>query len=67
MATKAVEQPQLLTFVQAAAMLGVSRMTMRRIIWAGAIEPVLIPGLGRPRYRRSDLEAIVAGRVGRAP
>jgi predicted site-specific integrase-resolvase len=62
-----VERPQLLTFVQAAAMLGVSRMTMRRIIWAGAIEPVLIPGLGRPRYRRSDLEDIVAGRVGRSP
>jgi excisionase family DNA binding protein len=59
------EKPALLTQGEGAAMLGVSRQTMRRLVEAGSVVPVRIAGLGRLRYRRADLEALV--RDGRAP
>jgi hypothetical protein len=30
---------------------------------AGAIERVCIPGLSHPRYRRADVEKLIAGEV----
>jgi excisionase family DNA binding protein len=59
------EKPALLTQGEGAAMLGVSPQTMRRLVEAGSLEQVRIVGLGRPRYRRADIEALV--RDGRAP
>jgi hypothetical protein len=43
----------------------VTKSTMQRIVAAGSLEPVRIAGLGHPRYRRADLDALV--RDGRAP
>ena len=59
------EKPALLTQTQGAAMLGVSKQSMQRLIAAGSLEPVRIAGLGRPRYRRADVETLI--REGRAP
>lgn len=59
------EEPALLNQTQSAALLGVSKQSMQRLIAAGSLEPVRIAGLGRPRYRRSDIETLI--RVGRAP
>jgi hypothetical protein len=55
------ERPALLTFLETAQILAVSPQTMRRIIAAEALEPVRIPGLKRPRYRRADVERLIAG------
>jgi hypothetical protein len=51
----------LITQRQAVAILGVSPDSFGRIVRAGGLEPVLIPGLGRPRFRRADVEALVRG------
>jgi hypothetical protein len=59
------EKPALLTQTQGAAMLGVSKWAMRKLVAAGSLEPVRIAGLDRPRYRRVDLETLI--REGRAP
>lgn len=59
------EEPALLNQTQSAALLGVSKQSMQRLIAAGSLEPVRIAGLGRPRYRRSDIETLI--REGRAP
>jgi predicted site-specific integrase-resolvase len=58
-AEKTTERPVLLTQQQAREILGLSRETMRRVIAAGAIEKVWVAGLGRPRYRRGDIEALI--------
>jgi predicted site-specific integrase-resolvase len=59
------QRPALLTQREVAGILGVSRRTMHKILLAGSLKPVWIAGLGYPRYRRSDVEALV--RDGRAP
>lgn len=51
--------PMLLTMPEAAAVLGLSERTIRRLVAAGEITPVKV--LGRPRLRRDDLTAYVAG------
>jgi hypothetical protein len=56
-------RPELLTQVQVARMLGLSKRGAQLAIAAGALEPVVIPGLRRPKYRRADVEAIVSGRA----
>ena len=61
MKTQTPEQSVLLTQRAAAQLLGVSKRTMQRMAEAGALRPVRIPGLGRPRYRRSDVEGLVRG------
>jgi excisionase family DNA binding protein len=52
----------LLTLSEAAEVLGVHRNTMRRLVAGGALQPVRIAGLGWPRYRRADVEALIEGR-----
>jgi len=63
--TTTSEKPALLNKAQSAALLGVSKQSLQRVIAAGSLEPVRIAGLGRPRYRRADLETLI--REGRAP
>jgi excisionase family DNA binding protein len=65
MKEKTAERPALLTQHEAAQILGVSRQTMQRLNAAGTLNPVRIPGLGWPRYRRVDIERLVEGE--RAP
>jgi predicted site-specific integrase-resolvase len=65
METKARERPALLTQLESANLLGISRQSLRRLIAAGSLEPVWIAGLGRPRYRRADIEKLVE--EGRSP
>lgn len=59
-----IESPALLTQRQAAEILGISKSAMARLLAAGSLEPVRIAGLGRPKYRRVDVEALI--REGRA-
>ncbi len=59
MASKSKERSALLNLQEAAALLGVSKPTMQRLIASGILEPVRIAGLAYPRYRRDDLERIV--------
>jgi excisionase family DNA binding protein len=40
-------------------MVGVSKRTMQKLVAEGTIVPVRIPGLARPRFRRSDVEALI--------
>ncbi|HSC87354.1 MAG TPA: hypothetical protein VLC09_08800 [Polyangiaceae bacterium] len=49
----------LLAQTQGAAMLGLSKQSMQRLIAAASLEPVRIAGLGRPRYRHADIEALI--------
>jgi excisionase family DNA binding protein len=65
METTQNERPALLTQIQSARLLGVSKQSVRRLVAAGSLEPVRIAGFGRPRYRRADLETLI--REGRAP
>ena len=54
--------PSLLTGeVDAAAALGVCHSTFRRMVAAGTITPVEIPGVKRKLFRVSDLELLAAG------
>lgn len=46
---------------QAARLLSVSKPTLWRMVRDGTIQPVHLPGFGRPRYRRVDLERLAAG------
>jgi excisionase family DNA binding protein len=48
----------LLTQTEAASILGLSRQSMQRLLAAGTLKPVQIAGLGRPRYRRADIERL---------
>lgn len=61
MATNTTEQPALLTQLEAAQILGVSRRSMHRLLVAGTLRPITIAGLGRPRYRRADVERLARG------
>jgi excisionase family DNA binding protein len=65
MAIKTQERPLLLNQREATQLLGISRRTMQRLMAAGVLEPVRISGLGRPRFRRVDLERFAEGE--RAP
>ena len=51
----------LITQRQATAILGISHDSFARLVKAGGLEPVWMPGLGRPKYRSSDVEALVRG------
>jgi hypothetical protein len=51
----------LITQRQAVAILGISRDSFTRLVKAGGLEPVWMPGLGFPKYRRADIEALVRG------
>jgi len=53
--------PVLLRQRDAAEILGVSKRTMQRLNKIGALRPVRIVGLGRPRYRLSDVERLARG------
>lgn len=46
---------------QAARMLSMSKPSLWRAVKNRVITPVMIPGFGRPRYRRSDLERLAGG------
>ena len=48
--------------VEAARLLSVSFQTFWRIKKSGAIQAVTLPGMGRPRYRRADLERLAGGK-----
>jgi hypothetical protein len=51
----------LITQRHAREILGISDDSFSRIVRAGGLEPVRMPGLGRPKYRRADVEALVRG------
>jgi len=51
------------TYAQAAALLGIGRTSTFELVRAGKIRRVRIPGIGRPRLLRSDVEALVAAGV----
>jgi hypothetical protein len=62
MGTNTKERPgAFLTLRAAGEMLGLSKRTMRQIVDAGSLEPVVIPGMRRPRYRRADVEKLISG------
>ena len=61
MATRTQEKAQLLTQAQAGVLLGVSKPTMQRLVASGALKPVRLPGLLRPKYRRADVEDLIRG------
>ena len=48
---------------QAARMLSISKPSLWRAVKSGVIQPVKIPGFGRPRYRHADLLALAGGSV----
>jgi len=50
--------------VEAARMCSISYQTLWRLCKSGAIKPILIPGMGRPRYSRASLEKLAGGKVG---
>lgn len=56
------DEQALLTQIDAARILGLSKPSMYKIVRAGALKPVVIAGLARPRYRRSDVEQLARGR-----
>ncbi len=58
-AAQAPMHPILVTQAQAARLLGVSRITVYRMVQEGELEPVIIRGMRR--YRREDLERIARG------
>jgi len=49
---------------QAARMLSMSKPSLWRAVKNRVITPVMIPGFGRPRYRRADLERLAVGEAG---
>jgi predicted DNA-binding transcriptional regulator AlpA len=59
--TQTAERPELLKMVEVAQMLGVSRVTAWKVAKSGNLKPVHIPGLGTPRYRRADIDALIRG------
>ena len=61
MVVKTHDHAELLTAVQVARILGLSKRSVQEALAAGVLEPVFIPGLRRPKYRRADVEAIVTG------
>jgi excisionase family DNA binding protein len=61
MAIAQKERPALVNLAEVAAILGVHRNTAHRLVAAGTLRPVRIAGLGHPRYRRADVERLIAG------
>ncbi len=59
-------QAQLLTTIEAAAYLGVSKAFLERDRWAGARIPFIQVGRRAVRYRREDLEAYIATQTRRS-
>jgi len=57
----APENALLHTTAQSARMLNISKPSFWRLVKNHGIEPVHIPGFGRPRYRRADLLALAGG------
>lgn len=59
------KQDEVLTIKEAAELLGVSEMTLRRRVDAGKLEPIPYPkALARPRrlqFRRADIERLASG------
>lgn len=53
-------EPVLLTTSEVAELFRVDQSTVRRWIEEGRMAAVTLPG-GRKRYRRTDIEAILAG------
>jgi hypothetical protein len=53
------ERPALLTQAEIIKFYGISKASARAIIRAGGLEPVILPGLKRPKYRRADVEALI--------
>jgi excisionase family DNA binding protein len=58
---KMLTPPELLTQIQVARVLGLSKRSTQEAIAAGALEPVRIPGLRRPKYRRADVDRLIRG------
>lgn len=59
-----VDADDLLTYAEAAALLNVSTRTVMRLRQDGALDPVVDRGLRGAvsvRFRRSDVEALLAG------
>lgn len=55
------ERSALITGREAQRILGIGKATFQRLVGAGGLEPVRIKGLGWPKYRRADVERLVAG------
>lgn len=53
--------PELLTYTQAAKVLGVSRMTVSDMVAAGQLKTVDLAGKQRPRVTRRSIDAFVQG------
>jgi excisionase family DNA binding protein len=58
-----MNEPLLVSKPEAARLLGVHRATIARMIQAGTLKPVYLGPKAHPRIRRSDLEALVAGKA----
>jgi len=61
MAARTQLESGLLNQRQAAERLGVSRRTLGRLVESGTVRPIRIAGLGRPRFRRDEIERLIAG------
>lgn len=59
--TTTKEHSALITGREAREILGIGKETFRRIVMAGGVEQVRIKGLGWPKYRRADIEKLIAG------
>lgn len=51
--------PRLCGLPEAAFYLGVSRDTIRRMVWSGELRPVRLPGVRRVLVERDDLSRLV--------
>ncbi len=51
----------LYTTSDACRLLSISKPSFWRLTKTGAIKPVVIPGFGRPRYHKKDIEALAGG------
>jgi excisionase family DNA binding protein len=50
---------RLCSLTEAASYLGVSRDTLRRMVWRGELRPVRLPGVRRMLFGRDDLSRLV--------
>jgi excisionase family DNA binding protein len=55
------KRPALIPTSEVEAMLGVSKRTVRLLVRKGTIKPVSIDGLTWWRFRRADIERLIAG------
>jgi len=61
MSGSGTEAPVLVTKVEAARLLGVSRYTIIRLVQRGALREVVLMAGGQPRLRRDDVLALAQG------